>query len=155
MQKETKEETEDDTEDEDDVEIDSLLDDDDDDDEMIPPKPMTDVFVCQTQQRNKQMAFETKEQVLEKIRTEKPICPNCNKEMDLWEAPPVTFSDGLGWGTPYLYVCFNDECPMYVTAGQSDGKLLPTGRFYRCTGQSLSCKLWPRRTSPKWTRTDQ
>jgi hypothetical protein len=33
--------------------------------------------------------------------------------MSLWEVPPVNFSDGLGWGTPYLYVCFNDECPTY------------------------------------------
>jgi hypothetical protein len=58
--------------------------------------------------------FETKEQVLEKIMAqEKPECPKCGKEMSLWEVPPVNFSDGLGWGTPYLYVCFNDECPTY------------------------------------------
>jgi hypothetical protein len=58
--------------------------------------------------------FETKEQVLEKIMSqEKPACPKCGKEMSLWEVPPVNFSDGLGWGTPYLYVCFNDECPTY------------------------------------------
>ncbi len=44
---------------------------------------------------------------------EKPACPKCGKEMSLWEVPPVNFSDGLGWGTPYLYVCFNDECPTY------------------------------------------
>lgn len=58
--------------------------------------------------------FETKEQVLEKILAqEKPVCPQCNQEMSLWEVPPVNFSDGLGWGTPYLYVCFNDDCPTY------------------------------------------
>jgi hypothetical protein len=61
------------------------------------------------------MAFETKEQVLEKIlEQDKPLCPHCGQEMNLWEVPPFTFSDGLGWGTPYLYICFNDNCPPYV-----------------------------------------
>jgi hypothetical protein len=60
------------------------------------------------------MTFETKEQVLERILTNpKPKCPHCGQEMNLWEVPPVNFSDGLGWGTPYLYVCFNDDCPCY------------------------------------------
>ena len=61
------------------------------------------------------MAFETKEQVLEKILSQdKPKCPYCGKEMMIWEVPPFSFSDGLGWGTPYLFICFNDECPLYV-----------------------------------------
>jgi len=61
------------------------------------------------------MAFETKEEVLEKILSQKkPLCRHCDLEMSLWEVPPFTFSDGLGWGTPYLFVCFNDECPPYV-----------------------------------------
>ncbi|MGD8470580.1 MAG: zinc ribbon domain-containing protein [Desulfobacterales bacterium] len=60
------------------------------------------------------MAFETKEQVLERILTNpKPKCPHCGEEMNLWEVPPVNVSDGLGWGTPYLYICFNDDCPCY------------------------------------------
>ncbi|MCG6910217.1 MAG: zinc ribbon domain-containing protein [Deltaproteobacteria bacterium] len=58
--------------------------------------------------------FETKEQVLEEIMSQpKPVCCDCGKEMKLWEVPPINFSDGLGWGTPYLYICFNDECPSY------------------------------------------
>ena len=61
------------------------------------------------------MAFETKEQVLEKILSQKkPLCPHCGKEMSIWEVPPFSFSDGLGWGTPYLFICFNDDCPVYV-----------------------------------------
>ena len=60
------------------------------------------------------MAFETKEQVLERILTRpKPRCPYCNEEMNLWEVPPVNVGDGLGWGTPYLYICFNDNCSCY------------------------------------------
>ena len=60
------------------------------------------------------MTFETKEQVLERILTQsKPKCPHCGEEMNLWEVPPVNVGDGLGWGTPYLYICFNDNCPCY------------------------------------------
>lgn len=58
--------------------------------------------------------IETKDQVLEKvISQERPQCPYCNQEMSIWEVPPINFSDGLGWGTPYLFVCFNDECPVF------------------------------------------
>ena len=61
------------------------------------------------------MTFETREEVLEKVLAmEKPGCPHCGQPMHLWEVPPITFSDGLGWGVPYLFVCFNDECPYYV-----------------------------------------
>ena len=61
------------------------------------------------------MTFETKEQVLEKILSQdKTMCPHCGVEMNIWEVPPFSFSDGLGWGTPYLFVCFNDECQLYV-----------------------------------------
>ncbi|MCP4746988.1 MAG: zinc ribbon domain-containing protein [Desulfobacteraceae bacterium] len=60
------------------------------------------------------MSIETKQEFLERILAmPKPSCPHCNKTMQLWEVPPVTFSDGLGWGSPYLYLCFNDECPLY------------------------------------------
>jgi len=60
------------------------------------------------------MTFETKEQVLERILTHaKPKCPHCGEEMSLWEVPPVNVGDGLGWGTPYLYICFNDNCSCY------------------------------------------
>jgi len=60
------------------------------------------------------MTFETKEQVLEQILSqEKPHCPHCGTEMNLWEVPMIAMGDGLGWGTPYLYICFNEDCPLY------------------------------------------
>ena len=60
------------------------------------------------------MAIETKEQVLEKIMAQdKPVCPKCGETMNLWEVPPINFSDGLGWGVPYLFLCFNDNCSLY------------------------------------------
>lgn len=61
------------------------------------------------------MAFETKEEILEKVlKMEKPKCPHCEEEMSIWEVPPINIGDGLGWGTPFLFVCFNDECPTYT-----------------------------------------
>ncbi len=43
-----------------------------------------------------------------------PKCPHCGKDTEKYETPPFHFSDGLGWCTPFLYVCFNDDCPPYV-----------------------------------------
>lgn len=79
------------------------------------------------------MAFETKEQVLENIISQKrPVCPHCKEEMKLWEVPPVAFSDGLGWGTPYLYLCFNDECPLYVQGWKNISENYGHNSSYRC-----------------------
>ncbi len=43
-----------------------------------------------------------------------PICPHCGQVTDKYETPPFHFADGLGWCTPFLYVCFNEECPLYL-----------------------------------------
>jgi len=60
------------------------------------------------------MSFETKEEILEKILSmEKPKCPHCGSAMKIWEVPPINVGDGLGWGTPYLFLCFNDDCQLY------------------------------------------
>lgn len=77
--------------------------------------------------------FETKEQVFEKIMEQgKPLCPHCGTEMSLWEVPPITYSDGLGWGVPYLYVCFNDECPLYVEGWENLRENYSHNASYRC-----------------------
>lgn len=79
------------------------------------------------------MTFETKEQVLEKILSEKkPKCPHCEEEMTLWEVPPITFSDGLGWGVPYLYVCFNDKCSLYMQGWDNLKENYSQNASYRC-----------------------
>jgi len=79
------------------------------------------------------MNLETKEQVLEKIlEQEKPKCPHCKQEMSIWEVPPINFSDGLGWGEPYLYVCFNDECPLYKKGWKDLEEHIGHVASYRC-----------------------
>ena len=42
------------------------------------------------------------------------ICPHCKKELTLCNAPSIHVGDGLGWGSEYLFICLNNECPMYV-----------------------------------------
>ena len=79
------------------------------------------------------MAFETKEQVLEKVLSQdKPQCPHCEAEMTIWEVPPFSFSDGLGWGTPYLFMCFNDECSLYVKGWKNMEENYSQYASYRC-----------------------
>ena len=79
------------------------------------------------------MAFETKEQVLEKVLSqEKPLCPHCGAVMTIWEVPPFDFADGLGWGTPYLFICFNDECSLYVQGWQNMEENYAQCASYRC-----------------------
>ena len=77
--------------------------------------------------------FETREQVLEKILEQpRPICPHCNQEMNIWEVPPFNFSDGLGWGVPFLYLCFNDECSLYTQGWDHIEENYAHKASYRC-----------------------
>lgn len=79
------------------------------------------------------MAFETKEQVLEKVLSQqRPKCPQCGDEMNIWEVPPVSFSDGLGWGAPYLFICFNDDCPTYTQGWDHLAENYAHTASYRC-----------------------
>lgn len=79
------------------------------------------------------MVIETREQVLERVlKMEKPRCPHCDQEMSLWEVPPISFSDGLGWGDPFLFVCFNDDCPSYVSGWDHIQETYAHNASYRC-----------------------
>jgi hypothetical protein len=79
------------------------------------------------------MTYETREQVLEKVlHMEKPVCPYCKTEMKLWEVPPVNFSDGLGWGEPFLFMCFNDDCSCYAQGWSHMEENMGHKASYRC-----------------------
>jgi len=54
------------------------------------------------------------EKVMEKNK--KAVCPHCGQNLNKWSTPSFNFADGLGWCTPFLYVCFNDECSFYVNS---------------------------------------
>jgi hypothetical protein len=77
--------------------------------------------------------FETREQVLERVLEQKrPKCPHCGEEMKLWEVPPITVGDGLGWGTPFLFLCFNDECSLYKQGWDHMKQTYAHTASYRC-----------------------
>jgi hypothetical protein len=46
------------------------------------------------------------------------ICPNCHERMTCCQAPPIHVGDGLGWGSEYLFICLNDECPLFLSGWQ-------------------------------------
>ncbi len=46
----------------------------------------------------------------------RPLCPHCQVMLSRWSVPDFQFSDGLGWGCLWLYVCFNDKCKMFVSS---------------------------------------
>ena len=58
----------------------------------------------------------TKADVYEQvIHTERPVCPHCGQQMSIWECVDTGLSCGSGWGTPYLFICANDACPLFVS----------------------------------------
>ncbi|MDP3029597.1 MAG: zinc ribbon domain-containing protein [Deltaproteobacteria bacterium] len=63
---------------------------------------------------------------------EKPKCPHCGQEMSDYAVPPYNFSDGLGWGVTSLYVCFNDQCSLFVEGWESMMNFYGQKASYRC-----------------------
>ena len=75
----------------------------------------------------------TKADIYEKvISAERPVCPHCGKEMKVSECHDTGISCGSGWGTPYLFVCLNDECPPFVNGWESMKKNYGRRCSYRC-----------------------
>lgn len=79
------------------------------------------------------MAFETREEIFEwVIAQETPLCPHCGRPMSLWEEPMMSIDDGLGWGTPFLFICFNDDCELFVNGREQIASEYGRGGSYRC-----------------------
>lgn len=55
--------------------------------------------------------------MLERVLTyldQQHVCPHCQTKLTLCHAPPVHVGDGLGWGSEFLFICLNNECPLFV-----------------------------------------
>jgi hypothetical protein len=75
----------------------------------------------------------TKQDILdEMLAIEAPQCPHCQQHMQIWQVPDFAFGDGLGWGTPYLFVCFNDDCPSYKSGWDAIRGNFAHNASYRC-----------------------
>jgi len=68
------------------------------------------------------------EQVMEE---KKPVCPHCKQKLNKWSTPSFNFSDGLGWCTPFLYVCFNDDCKFFQNSWEQMSKTYGQEMGYR------------------------
>lgn len=77
--------------------------------------------------------MKTKQDILDEMLSEEaPQCPHCQKSMEIWQVPEFAFGDGLGWGTPYLFVCFNDSCPSYQSGWDDIRGNFAHNASYRC-----------------------
>jgi hypothetical protein len=75
----------------------------------------------------------TKADVYEEvILTERPVCPYCGGKMRIWECQDCGLSCHAGWGTPYLFICADDECPLYVNGWEEMKKNYGRTCSYRC-----------------------
>jgi hypothetical protein len=75
----------------------------------------------------------TKADVYEKmIFAERPVCPYCGEQMRIWENLDPGLSCGSGWGTPYLFICGNDECPPFASGWDNMKKNYGRTCSYRC-----------------------
>ena len=48
-----------------------------------------------------------------KYAEEEHYCPHCKTRLSCCETPPFHIGDGLGWGCDVMFVCLNDECPIF------------------------------------------
>ena len=48
------------------------------------------------------------------VLDEVKIFPHCKQKMSCCDSPPIHVGDGLGWGADVMFVCLNDECPLFV-----------------------------------------
>jgi RNA polymerase subunit RPABC4/transcription elongation factor Spt4 len=75
----------------------------------------------------------TKADVYEKvISAERPVCPHCGKEMKILECNDTGLSCSSRWGTPYLFVCLNDECQPFVNGWENMKRDYGRKCSYRC-----------------------
>lgn len=45
---------------------------------------------------------------------EEHYCPHCDTRLSCCETPPFHIGDGLGWGSEVMFICLNDECPVFA-----------------------------------------
>jgi len=75
----------------------------------------------------------TRADIYEKvIFAKRPVCPHCGQEMKIWQCARTAFVCGSRWGTPYLFICLNDECPLFVKGWESMKRDYARTCSYRC-----------------------
>ena len=75
---------------------------------------------------------------------EVPKCPHCGEAMKKWETPLYST-----WGTLFLWVCFNDECPYFVRGWDHMMKTQKVTASYR---HSMNPETGTKGPLPCWSR---
>lgn len=111
---------------------------------MAPKKKTTGEKIKKTAAKKvaagKNTAAAAKQKTRESARpgeSEKPkqkefVCPHCEAKMNKWQVPPFHFSDGLGWGSDHLYICFNDQCGFFTRSWDHMDEQFGQDMGYRC-----------------------
>jgi len=63
---------------------------------------------------------------------EAPDCPYCKVKMKKCIPPSFSVGEGLGWCVDYFYVCFNNECRLYVSGWENISENYGKTASYRC-----------------------
>jgi len=75
----------------------------------------------------------TKADVYEKmISADRPVCPYCGQKMKIMACGQSGFVSGGRWGSPYLFICDNDECPLYAEGWEHMRETYGRPCSYRC-----------------------
>ncbi|MDY6837032.1 MAG: zinc ribbon domain-containing protein [Thermodesulfobacteriota bacterium] len=75
----------------------------------------------------------TKADVYEKmIFSDRPVCPYCGQEMKIMACGQSGFVNGGRWGSPYLFICGNDACPLYAEGWDHMQETYGRPCSYRC-----------------------
>lgn len=54
-----------------------------------------------------------------------PVCPHCSRTMVREEIPDIGYDydvddsesgDEFGWESPFLWICINNECPLFINS---------------------------------------
>ncbi len=48
-----------------------------------------------------------------KYSAQKHYCPHCETKLSCCETPPFHIGDGLGWGAEVMFICLNNDCPVF------------------------------------------
>jgi hypothetical protein len=75
----------------------------------------------------------TKADVYEKtIFAERPVCPYCGEKMRIWACGEAGLGCGGRWGSPYLFICDNDECSLFADGWEHMRESYGRPVSYRC-----------------------
>jgi hypothetical protein len=84
-----------------------------------------------------------------------PRCKHCDVEMLAWQPPPEA-----AWDAPYLFVCFNDECPHFQRSSvwmktQYSVSVMYRFRIDPRSGNTGSIPVWSREALRDGTLTSE